>query len=936
MSAPSAAGRVCTTCGSRIVTTASDDLGCLSCLLRTGAEDEPNWTAATPGMPDSFGVYVIQRDEDGAPRELGRGAMGITFLAEDVSLQRPVALKIIKTDLAHGGAEARERFMREARAAAALRHPNVATVYQFGIREESGQCFCAMELIEGETLEDRVRRTGPLGVRSAVEIARQITSALGEAEKRGLVHRDLKPANIMILAPDHDEAKAEGVVKIIDFGVAKALAETPNTRVLTQNGFIGTPAFASPEQFLNAPIDVRSDIFSLGATLWYLLTGRMPFGDRGHPELGNNPPPLEDLKAAHVPSSLSALLLSMLATEPAMRPGVRDLTVMLKKIEGRLAKAEKPLRRFALAAVLIVLAATGAFFSFHYFGIQRSNPATDAPDKSIAVLPLTNLSVEQENAFFADGIQDDIVTALAKVADLKVISRTSVMGYTATAKRDLRAIGQALRVVYVLEGSVRRSGGRVRVTARLIDTRTNTNLWAESYDRDLADVFAIQADIAQQITKALQAKLSPSEQSSIEQPTTTNVAAFELYTHARTSRLTATFGPLFKDRLLQGIAQLDEAVALDPAFLLAWHELAAAHDLLYFAGYDHTPARLGLADHAVQTLLRLRPDAGVAHLALARHLYQGYRDYDNARRELEIARRTLPNSAEVFALTGYIDRRQGRWAESTRNLERAIELDPRNWFTLGQIATNYSQLRRYSEAAAVLDRALAIVPKDVLTRVTRAWVDFEWRADVRPLHVTIAAILAEDPAAASAIAGDWLFLALCERDRVAADEALAALHSDDALTIGAMFLNRAFARGLAARVRGDEAAARAAFTIARAQQEKVVRAQPEYAQALCVLGLIDAGLGRKEEALDEGRRARALLPIERDSLGGADLLTGFAIICAWTGEKDQAFEQLALAVARPGLISYGQLKLQPWWDPLRGDPRFEKIVASLAPAVAEK
>lgn len=426
----------------------------MPCLLLNAGSDGPEADeqpdSSAGQVFDQFGSYRIARREDGSLWELGRGAMGVTYQALDMSLDRVVALKIIKSDLRGSTGEARERFMREARAAAALRHPHVATVYQFGIREESGEGFCAMELIEGETLEDRVRRKGPLDVRSAIEIARQVTSALEEAEKRGLVHRDLKPANIMILAPDNAEAKAEAVtVKIIDFGVTKALAERPDARVLTQDGFIGTPAFASPEQFINAPVDVRSDIFSLGATLWYLLTGRMPFGDRVPTEPGKNSPPLGDLKAAHVPSGLRALLVSMLATEPARRPGVRDLTAKLGKIARRQASAGKSLRRFALAAVLIVLAGTGAFSFFRHLGSQRSDPALNAPDKSIAVLPLTNLSPEQENAFFADGIQDDIVTALAKVADLKVISRTSVMGYTATAERDLRAIGEALRVVYV-------------------------------------------------------------------------------------------------------------------------------------------------------------------------------------------------------------------------------------------------------------------------------------------------------------------------------------------------------------------------------------------------------------------------------------------------------------------------------------------------------
>jgi tetratricopeptide (TPR) repeat protein len=421
------------------------------------------------------------------------------------------------------------------------------------------------------------------------------------------------------------------------------------------------------------------------------------------------------------------------------------------------------------------------------------------------------------------------------------------------------------------------------------------------------------------------------EKSAIEKEPTKDLEAFDLYTRARTARLTASFGPLYKKTMLQAAELLNQAVARDPAFLHAWCELAYANDLLYFTGYDPTPARLALAENAVQAALRLRPDAGAARLALAQHLYSGYRDYDRARMELENARHTLPNSAEVFALTGYIDRRQGRWAESTRNVERAVQLDPRNLIMLRAVSDTYMYLRRYPEAAAILDRALAVAPKDVLTRIKRAWVDFDWRGDLRPLHAALDAILAENPAAASVVAGDWLHLALCERDFAVADRALAALKSDEAFTVGHMFFSRTFGKAMVARVRGEDDAARSAFSAARTQQEAVVRVQPAHAPSLCALAVIEAGLGKKEEALREGRRAVAILPVERDALAGADIVYGLAIVCAWAGDNDLAFEQLALATQKPGLLSYGGLKLHPWWDPLRGDPRFEKIVASLAP-----
>ena len=945
MRAQATSAAVCPDCGTRLEGGFSRNLGrCMICLLRVGFDDaeEPDETLSAP-VKDRLGIYRIERRDDGTHWELGHGAMGVTYRAVDTSLKRPVALKLIDSEWAKRGAEARERFMREARTAASLRHPNVATVYHFGIREENGQCFCAMELVEGETLEMLVRRTGPLDALTTIDIALQVSSALAAAEKQGLVHRDLKPANLMLVAaaPDANDSspgkseKAETVVKVIDFGVAKALVEKPDAMGLTHGGFVGTPAFASPEQFTDAQVEVRSDIYSLGATLWYVLTGHRPFEGATIEQIRasqhSQALSIEQLKAAHVPSRLISLLVSMLAPEPGARPGVRALTLQLQDCRAQILDRWKAARRLALAAGLIGMAAAAfaLFARWHNRAMSQNTAPANISEKSIAVLPFDNLSDDQANAYFAVGIQDEILTSLARVADLKVISRTSVMQYTTGAGRNLREIGKQLGVAHLLEGSVQRAAKRVRVNAQLIDARTDAHLWAQTYDRDLADVFAIQSEIAKTIAEQLQAKLSLTEKAAIEQRPTADLAAFDLYTRAKMLRQTNS-RVLGTNNRLQAVGLLNQAVALDPTFLLAWCELAITHDLLYFLDHDHTATRLALAKAAVQTALRLRPNQGEAHLALAHHLYQGYLDYDRARAELAIAQRTLPNDPFIFVVAGIMDRRQGRWAESTRNLERVIELDPRNSYAFQNLSFNYQDLRRYADMAAVLDHALAIAPKDVHMRVERALIDLDWRADSRPLHTTIEAILVEDPGDAATLANHWLVLALCERDPIAAAQALVAL-SDNTFGPEVIPLYRPFGEGVVARVRGDAAAARAAFTVARVQQEEATRAQPDYAPALCALGLIDAGLGRKEEALREGRRAVELLPVARDSLGGADMIQGFAIICAWIDEKDLALQQLAISAQIPGGVTYGQLKLHPFWDPLRGDPRFEKIVASLAP-----
>src|SRR5437899_1950711 len=423
-------------------------------------------------------------------------------------------------------------------------------------------------------------------------------------------------------------------------------------------------------------------------------------------------------------------------------------------------------------------------------------------------------------------MQDEILINLARIADLKVISRTSVMQYKTDAQRNLREIGQQLGVAFLLEGRVQRAANKVRVNAQLINARNDAHLWAQTYDRDLADVFAIQSEIAKAIADQLQAKLSPNEKKAIEQPPTTDLAAFDLYSRAKTLVLTAGLSATGEPDERKAIELLDEAVKRDPSFFDAYCQLAYAHEQLYaITGFDHTPARLALAEAAVQAATRLRPDAAETHLARAQYLYNGLRDYAGALAELEIARRGLPNDPRLFELTGYILRRRGQQEEGLRNLERAAELDPRNFNTLQQIALSYQALGRYAESIA-------------------------------------------------------------------------------------------------------------AFEAARVQQEKIVQAQPDYGPALCVLGLIDAALGRKDLALDEGRRAIALTPLEKDVINGSRVLQYFAITAALAGDKELALQQLEAGLRAPAaslMLSSGALKLFPVWDPLRGDPRFEKIVASLAP-----
>jgi TolB-like protein len=711
-----------------------------------------------------------------------------------------------------------------------------------------------------------------------------------------------------------------------------------------EQGRSGTLVYMSPQQLGGERGTHLDDIYSLGASVYELLTSKPPFYsgnidrqicERIAPSMTERRKEL-DIEPASIPQVWEDAVAACLAKDPSQRPqSAAEFAQRLQLAPGQTRTRRLPSKtsnkKALLAgsiAALSVLALAGLYFGVLKRPAKPVLHAAAVPEKSIAVLPFENLSDEKENAYFADGVQDEILTGLSRVADLKVISRTSVMQYKTGTKRNLRDVATDLGVAHVLEGSVQRAGGRVRVNAQLIDARTDSQLWAERYDRDVADVFAIESEVAGKIVAQLQAKISPSEKAAIEKPSTTDLAAYDLYLRAQELFADTTDPIHAREKLPQAAKLLDEAVAHDPHFLKAWCLLSRVHGAAYFRGHDHTPARLGLANAAVQTALRLQPDAGEAHLALAIYYYNGFRDYGRARSDLVIARRALPNNAEVFRYTGMIDRREGHWDEATRNLERALELDPRNFFTLQQLALAYGWQHRYADEVRTYDRALAIMPGDPVSRISLALVALDWRADIKPFQATLATLVAENPGVPLDV--EALRAALCERPATAATRALTNYPREGVVNNG-VNNPRAYWDGVIARCQGDSAKARTAFTAARGEVEKTVERQPDFAAALSLLGMIDAGLERKEEALREGRRGCELLPISKDAIDGAALAINLAQIYAWTGEKDRAIEQIAAVERVPSTLSYGLLKLHPYWDSLRGDPRFEKIVASLAP-----
>jgi serine/threonine protein kinase/Flp pilus assembly protein TadD len=731
--------------------------------------------------------------------KLGRGAMGVTFKAFDTVLRHAVALKVIDARIA-GRPDARERFLREARAAARLRHPNVASVFYYGMRKSDGQCFYAMELVEGETLEARMRRDGPLLTSVALEIVSQVARAMAAAEAQGLVHRDLKPANLMLA---HG---AEFTVKVIDFGLAKAAAAEDQTD-LTQAGFVGTPAFASPEQFVGVGVDIRSDLYSLGVTLWEMLTGQTPF--RGSPaevmyQHQRALLPLEQVKG--VPQPVVALLDVLLEKDPGRRfqnPAelLKAISAVMRAVEARRTIAHQKLR---------------AAFVQKPSSRPKKLPSIRAPKRSIAVLPFANLSNDKRNAYFADGVQDEILFNLAKVSRLNVISRTSAM---------------------------------------------------------------------------------------------TNGRPF-----------------------LDAIALLEQATRLDSTFALAYCHIAKADAWLYRLNLDDTPKRRMHGDAAVNEALRLKPNLPETHLAAALHLYMCSGDHQGARVHIAIAEQALPNSSEALALSGYLDRRQGHWAESTKALERACNLDPKHSEILLQLTYTYALLNQYRDLQRSLDRLVALDSENPRWKVYMARISFDEKAELSEWRAALEA-LPSSIKNNEALFTPLMDFAIYSRDWTKARD-LVRSSSNEELPFGERgpLIPRICLEIPIAKYQGEHPEMNAEFAAARNQLLRKVEGHPADPKLLSALSLIDAHMGRKQDALQEAKRAVEMLPVSKDALDGPPLVVNLEIVYALTKQPDLAFPALDVSIRTPASsITYGALKLDPAWDLLRADPRFEKVLAQLAP-----
>jgi TolB-like protein/Tfp pilus assembly protein PilF len=570
--------------------------------------------------------------------------------------------------------------------------------------------------------------------------------------------------------------------------------------------------------------------------------------------------------------------------------------------------------------------------------VASSNPDSAAaavptaiPEKSIAVLPFENLSDDKQNAYFADGVQDEILTDLAKIADLKVISRTSVMQYKTGVQRNLREIGQQLGVAHLLEGSVQRAAGKVRVNAQLIDARSDAHLWAENYDRPLDDVFAIQTEIAKTIADQLQARLSPNEKAAIEEKPTSDLQAYEQFVRGRDVVESYLDRTDQRADLLMAVDRLDDATRRDPDFELAYCYLARAHDLIFFLGFDPTPDRRSKAEVAIDHALRLRPDSGEAHLARAGHFLRCFRDYKSADAEVAIARPSLPNSAPLYTLSGYIERRLGHWDNSTREMEKAFDLDPRNPTTYDLLADNYVLTRQFTKAAKMYQEQAAHTGIDPrMATVNYALTDFAITGRTTKLEAALTNLpVYIDPG--SGLTALRVLAALIRGDYAAASAALAASTQTYFQDVDFSFhYPRSWYEAQIARAAGNHAGMATAFAAAR----KVFESLPDYEtnpRIMAVVAQVDAGLGNNQQALEEARQAVEQMPISRDAYDGPIVLQGLAQVYVMSGDREKAEEALETLVKVPGYLSYGYLLKDPMWAPLRNDARFQKIVDSLAP-----
>jgi serine/threonine protein kinase/tetratricopeptide (TPR) repeat protein len=927
---------------------------------------------------ERIGAYAIVR-------ELGRGGMGTVYLAEraDGQFEKRVAIKVLKrgTDTD----EVLRRFRVERQILANFEHPNITRLLDAGTTTD-GLPYFVMEFIEGTPITRFAQREN-LDVQNRLKLFLKVCSAVALAHQNQIIHRDIKPTNVLV--------RRDGEPKLLDFGIAKLLSADSDdgiTTVVAERRL--TPTYAAPEQCAGQVATVATDVYSLGALLYELLTARPPcsssnsnLSQRGSPatagivghalRLLHHKPKLQlpsqvvtdPKRKSQLQGELDQIVGRAMRQDPAQRySSVADFSEDIERYLNGARLRQAPARqavagtghysaavsdgeigrrnveagtssrsRWYIAAMGLgaIVLAVALFFPLRtkVSGLKTVQTATSPADAnsanaaivhSIAVLPFENLSTEKENAFFADGIQEDILTSLSKIGDLKVISRTSVMAYRGKAS-NVREIGKALGVSSILEGGVRRVGNRVRVNVQLINAESDEQIWAEDYDRDLTDVFAIQTDLAQKIASELHAKLSPAEKARIERRPTESGEAYLAFVQAH--NLQSAYEDLSK--LKQSEQLYERATELDPKFALA----VARHSQLQsfiLHNFERTPERHEKARALAQRALELQADLPEAHLALGYYYYYGDNNYEGALEEFEIAQRGLPNESEAYISIGAIQRRQGKWAESTANLEKAAGLNPRDTWPLQNLTFNYQMLRNFDEANKIIDRALKVEPNGFGLWEIKAMLAIAEKGDLS-MAEKILAKLNSPPASSEQrieIARARTNVLRLLREYTGLLQEADGLADDLPLfgTVPTGLGGKYYVIGIARKSLNDELGARTALLKAKSIAEAHLKQSPDDVDAHVQLAKALAWLGEKDAALHYAQRATELLPENKDAFVGPEITAAVAEVYCILGDNGRAIEMLDGLLSRPSWVTVQLLKVDPSWDPLRNDPRFQALL----------
>jgi serine/threonine protein kinase/Flp pilus assembly protein TadD len=886
----------------------------------------------------TFGHYKISK-------RIGSGGMGEVYLATDLTAGRKAALKLLPMRFT-GDAQRLKRFQQEAHAVVALNHPNILTVYEIG--EDHSTHYIASELIEGETLRQRLAR-GRMEVGEAVDVAIQVVSALAAAHQAGIVHRDIKPENIM-LRPD-------GYVKVLDFGIAKLAestfaeatatgAESVTFADTNVGSILGTVLYMSPEQ-ASSEVDKLTDIWSLGAVLYEMVSGHQPFAG-GTPRevmtsiLEKEPPPLANY-IRHTPAELQQIITKALRKDRTARyQSASEMLQALKNLRHKLELKAAPLWlrwvRSPIALVLVLLMLALALALPFY---RNPNMATrQVPDKSIAVLRFENRSEDKASAYLAEGIQDEILTRLSKIADLKVISRTSTEHYK-NAPENLPEIGRQLGVAHFLEGSVQKSGDAVRVNVQLIKAANDSHLWADTFDRKLSDIFSVESEVAKAIADQLRAKLTGQEEQAISAKPTDNVEAYDAYLRGLAFETRSVHTVYSPDLLAKAAGFYERAVELDPKFALAWAQLSRVNAHLYFEGsLETTSAQRDPAKRALEEAQKLEPNSPETLLALGYYQYWVLRDYGAAKTTFGSVSKMLPNSSEVPMALGRVARRAGHWDESVAYLEQGLALDPRNVEWLLDLAETYGLVRQFSAALKLYDRVLDISPNDPDVMTVKASI-YQAQGNLQGAVKLLSEIDGQTPSDATFVRK--ITQLRFERNYGEAvrrlQARLAQFHYDSQYKKAADQVDLAFIQ----RVAGDWAGAKVTAEQPRDILERVYRDESHMprmrAELAADLSRTYAVMGEKDSALKIAAHAIMLLPRAKDPKLGPGFEENLALIQTMFGENGQAISTLAQLLQTsynsplygPPPITPALLRLDPLWDPLRNDPRFQELVAERKP-----